>query len=83
MGCENIEPAGPYKCPPSIQIRQTLTAYVQRAIIHHLEMNEGITDFSNKIGINSGRIQAFLKGAGSFRLDTCDRILNYIESFKR
>lgn len=66
-----------------MEIRQTLTQYVQKAITHHLEMNEGITDFSNKIGINSGRIQAFLKGAGSFRLDTCDRILNYIESFKR
>lgn len=82
MGCENIEPAGPYKCPPSIQIRQTLTQYVQKAITHHLEMNEGITDFSNKIGINSGRIQAFLKGAGSFRLDTVDKILKYIDEYK-
>ena len=67
-----------------VMIQQTLTDYVKKAIHHHIDHSgEGITEFSHKIGIQSIRIQAFLKGASSFRLDTADKILKYINQYNR
>jgi predicted transcriptional regulator len=65
-------------------IQQTLTDHVKKSINHHIDHSgQGITEFSHKIGIQSIRIQAFLKGASSFRLDTADKILKYIHQYKK
>lgn len=70
--------------PTGVLIQQTLTDYVKKSIIHHLDHSgEGITEFSHKIGIQSIRIQAFIKNASSFRLDTADKILKYINQYEK
>ena len=65
-----------------MNIKQSLTEYVQKEIRHHLENNEGITAFSHRVGIQSQRIKGFLAGVSSLQLNTADRILKAIDEWK-
>ena len=65
-----------------VMIRQSLTEYVQKQILHHIEHSgEGITAFSMRLGIQNQRIKGFLAGVTSLRLDTADRILKAIDEY--
>jgi len=72
------------KEPSGVMIQQSLTEFTKKSINYHLDYSgQGITEFSHQVGIQSIRIQAFLKDASSFRLDTADKILKYINQYKR
>lgn len=63
--------------------RQTLREYMVKEIEAHQERTgEGITAFCVNIGIQTQRIKGFMAGVTSLRVDTADRILDYIENCK-
>lgn len=67
-----------------VWIRQSLTEYVQKEIIHHLETSgEGHTAFCHRVGMQSQRIKSFLAGVTSIQLNTADRLLQAIDEWKR
>ena len=63
--------------------RQTLREFMIKEIEAHMERTgEGMAAFCSRLGIQSQRIKGFMAGVTSLRVDTADRILDYIENCK-
>jgi hypothetical protein len=61
--------------------RQTLTEFLVKEIMHHLENRECITSFCLNVNMSHTQLKGFLSGGVSIRLKKADSILNYINEF--